>query len=241
MTRRATARGTEPPGPWLTIVGVVPDILQDDESFELAPVLYFPFHQRPENGMEVPDPDAHPRRDARKRHPHQSCTPSMRISRCRAFGRWRNRCGCATGDTASSEPCSDLSAIALLLASVGLYAVVSHSVSQRTREIGVRIALGAAARDILGLIFRHGMLQICVGLTIGLAAAAGVTRVLSALLVGVDAVDPLTFAVVTVLLASAGALGCAVPARRATRVDPLVALRSEYVPVTGPRIAASRM
>ena len=71
------------------------------------------------------------------------------------------------------------------------------------------------------------MLQICLGLAIGLAAAVGLTRVLSALLVGVDAADPLTFGLVTVLLASAGALGCAVPARRATRVDPLVALRSE--------------
>jgi len=227
VPRRAAARGTEAPGSWLTIVGVVPDILQDDESFELAPVIYFPFHQRPQNGMEVmirtripPATLGTAIRTELQAIDEDLALPGLRTLEDSLWLRnWRYR--------VFGTMFAIFAAIALLLASVGLYAVVSHSVSQRTREIGVRIALGAAAKDILGLIIRHGMLQICLGLAIGLAAAVGLTRVLSALLVGVDAADPLTFGLVTVLLASAGALGCAVPARRATRVDPLVALRSE--------------
>jgi ABC-type antimicrobial peptide transport system permease subunit len=117
--------------------------------------------------------------------------------------------------------------IALVLASVGLYAVIAHSVSQRTREIGVRMALGALTGDILGLVFRQGLQQMVLGLAVGLAAALWVTRVLGAMLVGVTPTDPLTFASVALLLILAGTLGCAIPARRAIRVDPVVALRNE--------------
>jgi putative ABC transport system permease protein len=227
VTRRATARGSEPPGPWLTVVGVVPDILQDDESFELAPVLYFPFHQRPENGVEIlirtrvpPATLGNAIRTELQAIDEDLAVPGLRtLEESLWLRNWRYR--------VFGTMFAIFAAIALLLASVGLYAVVSHSVSQRTREIGVRIALGAAARDILGLVFKQGMLQICLGLTVGIAAAGGVTRVLGALLVGVEAADPLTFAVVTLMLACAGALGCAIPAQRATRVDPLVALRNE--------------
>jgi ABC-type antimicrobial peptide transport system permease subunit len=118
-------------------------------------------------------------------------------------------------------------AIALLLASIGLYAVIAHSVSQRTQEIGIRMAMGATARDIRGLIFRQGMLPLAIGLSIGLVGSLAVNRVLQAELVQVSPSDPLTLMVASSVLILAAALGCWIPARRALRVDPLVALRHE--------------
>jgi putative ABC transport system permease protein len=117
--------------------------------------------------------------------------------------------------------------VALLLATVGLYAVVAYGVNQRTREIGIRVALGASASAILQMVFKTGMRQMAIGLVLGLAAAFGITRVLSAILVGVSPTDPLTFGTVSVVLIAAATLGCAIPARRAMRVDPAIALRHE--------------
>jgi ABC-type antimicrobial peptide transport system permease subunit len=117
--------------------------------------------------------------------------------------------------------------IALLLASLGLYAVIAHSVSQRTQEIGIRIAVGASAREILGLIFRQGMLPLGIGLVAGLAAALALTPVLRASLVRVSPVDPITLALSMLVPVAAALLGCLIPARRAMRVDPIVALRPE--------------
>jgi len=117
--------------------------------------------------------------------------------------------------------------IALLLASVGLYAVVSYGVNQQRREIGIRVALGASSARVLGMIFSSGILQVGIGLVIGLATAFGVTRVMATLLVGVSPTDPLTFVLVALVLTTSAAIGCAVPARRAVRVDPAVALREE--------------
>jgi ABC-type antimicrobial peptide transport system permease subunit len=116
-------------------------------------------------------------------------------------------------------------AIALLLASIGLYAVIAHSVSQRTREIGIRMALGAKARDILKLVLRQGILPSGIGLMIGLAASFAVNRVLKAELVQVSPSDPVTLAAVSATLIMAATLGSLIPARRAMRVDPVVALR----------------
>lgn len=117
--------------------------------------------------------------------------------------------------------------IALLLATVGLYAVVAYGVNQRIHEIGVRVALGASAGTILRMVFTTGMRQMAIGLGLGIAAAFGITRVLAAILVGVSPTDLLTFAAVALVLIAAAALGCAVPARRAIRVDPAIALRHE--------------
>ena len=118
-------------------------------------------------------------------------------------------------------------AIALLLASIGLYAVIAHSVSQRTQEIGIRMAIGAKARDILELVFVQGMLPLGIGLAIGLAASLEVNRVLKSALVHVSPTDPLTLVVASATLVFAATLFCLIPARRAMRVDPLVALRHE--------------
>jgi putative ABC transport system permease protein len=117
--------------------------------------------------------------------------------------------------------------IALLLASFGLYALISYSVTQRTHEIGVRIAIGADQRDIFKLIVGNGMILTMIGVAIGLAASFALTRAMSSLLFGVSATDSLTFAVISLLLAFVSLLACYVPARRAMKVDPMVALRYE--------------
>jgi ABC-type antimicrobial peptide transport system permease subunit len=117
--------------------------------------------------------------------------------------------------------------IALFLAAVGLYAVMSFSVSRRTREIGIRMALGAEAVRVVRMIIRQGALQLAVGMAIGLAAALGVSSLMSVILFDVRPHDTLVFGSVAATLALAGLAASAVPALRATRVDPLTALRTE--------------
>ncbi len=117
--------------------------------------------------------------------------------------------------------------LALVMATVGLYAVMSFAVAQRTHELGIRMALGAQTRDVFVLVVKQGLRLICLGLLLGLSGALVVTRLLSQMLYGVTAADPLTYAMVAGLLLVTALVACIVPARRATRVDPLVALRHE--------------
>jgi putative ABC transport system permease protein len=116
---------------------------------------------------------------------------------------------------------------ALLLATAGVFGVMAYSVSRRTREIGVRVALGASSRDVLKMILGQGFRTIFIGVVIGIAGALALTRAVESLLFGVTATDPLTFGGVTLLLVGAALLACYIPARRATRVDPMIALRYE--------------
>jgi putative ABC transport system permease protein len=117
--------------------------------------------------------------------------------------------------------------LALTLAAVGIYGIVAYSVTERTHEIGVRVALGAQRRDVIAMVIGQGMAMTVTGTAVGIAASAALARVMSSLLFGVSAVDPATFVAIPLLLIAVALAACYVPARRATRVDPLQTLRSE--------------
>jgi putative ABC transport system permease protein len=117
--------------------------------------------------------------------------------------------------------------LAIVLASVGIYGVISYSVAQRTHEFGIRLALGADHRALLKLVVGQGMTLVLIGVGVGLAAAMALTHLMSSLLYSVSATDPATFAVVSLLLATVALAACYIPARRAMKVDPMVALRYE--------------
>jgi ABC-type antimicrobial peptide transport system permease subunit len=117
--------------------------------------------------------------------------------------------------------------LALVLAAIGIYGLMAFTVEQRTQEIGIRMALGAGAAALRGMIVRQGMLLAVIGIALGLAAAYGLTRLLAAFLFGVKPVDPLVFAAIPVVLAFVSLVAIWVPASRATRVDPALALRRE--------------
>ena len=214
------------PGPWLVVAGVVPDVLQDDESFELAPVVYTAYRQNLMGGMEILVRTRVPPAAAGEivRRTVQAIDSDLAVRALRPleqslwFRNWRHR--------VFGAMFAIFAAIALVLASVGLYAVIAHSVSQRTREIGVRMALGATSPDILRLVFGQAMMRFAIGLAIGLGGAMATTSVLESMLVGVTASDPLTLVVVSAILGAAGVAGCSIPARRAIRVDPVIALRN---------------
>ena len=215
------------PGPFLTVAGVVSNVVQNTRH-ELAPLVYMPYRQRPAANMWV---------FARTHVPPTRIATAVREE----VHRLDSELPIWIGPVAVSDRLSaiywdralygmlflSVAAVALLLASIGLYAVMAHSVSQRTPEIGVRLAMGATARQIIGLVIRAGAVQVGSGLAIGLAASLAVNRLVRAELVQVSADDPFALIFASAALIISAALGCLIPARRAARVDPLVALRYE--------------
>jgi putative ABC transport system permease protein len=214
--------------PWLTVVGVVSNVIQNDRTRQAVDsVVYVPFEQRPQANMfafartTVPPASVAGaiRRQIYAMDPYLPVPALMpltdRFDRAYAFER------------NTTMLLLTFAVIALLLASVGLYATISHSVSRRVQEIGIRVAMGATSRDILELVFKPAVLPVGSGLAVGLAVSFAGNQLLKSQLVGVSSADPIALIGASAALILSAALGCWIPARRAVRVDPVVALRHE--------------
>ena len=218
------------PNPWLTVVGVVGDVRQAGLYGEERMDIYAPYAQERRSFISPRDLVVRTTADAASmtgavRQAVWAVDKDQPISNVRTMDQ-------VFAAAISKERFQTLllglfAALALVLACVGLYGVISYSVAQRTHEIGVRVALGAQSVDVLKLVIRQGMTLTLVGLIVGIGTGLAVTRVLTDMLYGVTATDPVTFGFVPALLLVVAFLACYVPARRATRVDPLEALRYE--------------
>ena len=223
-------RGTEDlTQPLLTIVGVSPPVFQQspNQDLRVQPTVYVPFRQEPPAAFTVLARStglgetvvAGIRNELKQLDADLPLFNIRTMDDILAQRNWPYRIfGTLFGTFA---------VIALLISSVGIYAVTAHGVGQRRQEIGVRMALGAGRRDILWLVLRHGIVRIALGVVLGVVAAVGVSRVLSSVLVNTSATDVTTFVSICVLLAAVTLLACFIPARRATRSDPVDALRTE--------------
>jgi putative ABC transport system permease protein len=215
--------------PAYEIVGIVGDVRHEGLEKETYPGYYLSFYQAPErqvNLMVRSAPTVDPsglqlavRNVIKEMDKEQLVWETKTMEQLRAESVARRRFNMMLLGL--------FAALALLLAAVGIYGVMSYSVTQRTHEIGIRLALGAQTGDVLKMVVRQGMTLALIGVALGLLTALAVTRVMASLLYGVTATDALTYAGVSVLLAGIALLACLIPARRATRVDPMVALRYE--------------
>lgn len=216
--------------PLLTIVGVVPDVKHISFREETAPEMYVVYTQRQWPSMlnlrvalrTKADPAS---MTASVREAIHSIDPDLPLAKVATLT--------TLVDDSLSQPrfamllLASFGVLALLLASTGMYGVISYSVAQRTQEIGIRMALGAERRNVFGMVLSQGARLAGLGIAFGLVAALGVTRLMASFLYGVQPADPLTFAIVSLLLVGTALLACYLPARGATRFDPLVALRHE--------------
>src|SRR5437879_5279261 len=214
-------------GPGMTIVGVVADVVQNSFDREARFVIYVPYAQDPLTNMHLAvrtygDPSAVVNAIEAQ---VQGLDREQPVYQVKTLGRLMD--DQVTGLRYIAVLMSIFGGLALLLASVGVYGVMSYAVSERTREIGVRIALGARKRDVLALVVGRGMLIALAGVSTGLAGAFALARVLSGLIFGISSTDAPTFAGVALLLTVVTLVASYVPARRATRVDPITALRYE--------------
>jgi len=217
--------------PWVEIVGVVGDVRQMGLDEAVKAEMYLPYQQVEQQPWFIPRDLAirtsgetsslvgAVRQVIREIDPDQPISNVATMSDLLGEEAGQRRVGMIM--------LAAFSVLALLLASIGIYGVLAYFVTQHTNEIGVRLALGATPRNILLMIVKRGMGLTLLGISIGLAASFALTRLMTSLLFEVKAVDPLTFLFVPLLLAVAALLACSIPARRAMKVDPLVALRYE--------------
>jgi putative ABC transport system permease protein len=223
--KRFTFGGVYPK--WVTIVGVVRDTRRQGLDQPVRKEAWFPHAQRQSPSLEVVlrtkgDPLA---LSQAVREAVWSLDSDLPIPRIRTMEQ-------ILSERVAQRRLNMLllglfALVALILAAVGIYGVMSYTVTQRTHEIGIRVALGALPRDVLGLVVRQGMKLALIGMVIGLVAAFALTRLMASLLFSVSATDPITFVMIAVLLTGVALVACGVPARRATKVDPMVALRHE--------------
>jgi putative ABC transport system permease protein len=216
-------------GPWLTIVGVVPDFLTSemDDRTDAPPAVFVAYRlaETPNTGIIVRaagDPSALTgaiRAAVRESDAGLPIFAVATMNEVRRKGFWAFEL--------FSWMFGIFGALALVLGSAGVYGVLSYAVSQRTQELGIRIALGASRREILALTVGHGLRLVAVGVVAGVVAAAGATRVIATLLYDVSPTDPISFAAVIGILGGVGLLASYIPARRALTIDPVTALRSE--------------
>jgi putative ABC transport system permease protein len=225
--RRITLGLPRPENPWVTIVGVAKDVPHQAIDSQPEPDWY---------ASRVISPQRHRFLFVRSAMPASTLVASIR-SEVAAIDRHQPLTSVKTmneviGATTAPRRFNALllgvfAAIALVLATVGIYSVISYSITLRTREIGIRMALGARRSGVLLVVLKNGMTLTLVGAVIGLAVAFALTRWMSSLLFGITASDPLTYLLVLLVSLAAALLACSIPARRATRVDPIVALRYE--------------
>ena len=212
----------------ITVIGVVGRVKMYSPNEPAGfPQAYFPFLEMPDNGMSfVVKTTLEPERViAAARQQVQTVDPDQPIYDIKSLNTRRN-------ESIAPQRLNLLllglfAAVALTLAVVGVYGVMSYAVTQRTHEIGLRMALGAQTNDVLKLVVRQGMTMALIGVGAGLAGAFALTRVMSSLLFGVSATDPVTFAAIPLIVAGVALAACFVPARRAVKVDPMIALRYE--------------
>jgi putative ABC transport system permease protein len=212
---------------WLTVVGVVADVRHQGLDVPVRQSIFVPHKQNPSAFMTlVVKASVAPlslvdgvRRLIRERDRNMPISDVFTMERVVVRSMWNIRL--------FSWIFGVFGVVALVLAVIGVYGVVSYSVAQRSREIGIRMALGAGAPEVLAMVIRQGMVLALAGLAVGLVAALAATRVMRALLYGISPTDPLTFAAVIAVLVASALIACYVPARRATKVDPLTALRYE--------------